>query len=133
MKNMSFSMTTEQYREGSKTVTRRLGWAFLKTGDVFMGVVKGMGLKKGEKIKRIHPSKVISNRSEPIYVITQDDVIKEGFPDWSTEQFIEFFCKGNRCACYESVNRIEFEHLLNTPAASLDLAITDLKKDIENG
>jgi len=33
MRNMSFSLTTQQCREMTKDVTRRLGWAILKPGD----------------------------------------------------------------------------------------------------
>lgn len=33
-RNMSFSMTTEAVRNRTKTVTRRLGWEFLKPGDI---------------------------------------------------------------------------------------------------
>ena len=49
MRRMSFSMTEPQFRDGSKDVTRRLGWKFLKPGDRIMGVRKCMGLAKGEK------------------------------------------------------------------------------------
>ena len=48
-RNMSFAMTTEQVRNQTKTVTRRQGWRFLNAGDILQPVVKGMGLKKGEK------------------------------------------------------------------------------------
>ena len=33
MRNISFSLTEEQFLNGSKDVTRRLGWLFLKPGD----------------------------------------------------------------------------------------------------
>ena len=52
-RNMSFAITTSQVRDRSKTVTRRLGWRFLKRGDVVCAVVKNMGLKKGEKVQRL--------------------------------------------------------------------------------
>jgi hypothetical protein len=48
MRNISFSITRFQFCDRTKTVTRRLGWAKLKPGDVLMGVEKAMGLKKGE-------------------------------------------------------------------------------------
>lgn len=32
MRNMSFSLTTAQIMEGTKTVTRRLGWLHLAVG-----------------------------------------------------------------------------------------------------
>jgi hypothetical protein len=53
MRNMSFSLTTPQVYAGTKTVTRRLGWRFAKAGQRVCAVEKGMGLKKGEKVKRI--------------------------------------------------------------------------------
>lgn len=34
MRNMSFSMTTEQMYQQTQTVTRRLGWSFLKPGVI---------------------------------------------------------------------------------------------------
>lgn len=52
-RNMSFSITTDQVRNREKNVTRRNGWWFLKSGDIVNAVEKTMGLKKGEKIKRI--------------------------------------------------------------------------------
>ena len=111
MRNMSFALYTEQYINYLKTVTRRLGWWFLKPGDVVMGVKKGMGLKKGEKVEKLHPFQVISAWPEPLCAITQEDVIKEGFPDLSKNEFIEMFVKHNKCKIYQVVNRIEFNHL----------------------
>ncbi len=58
-RNMSFSMTTAQFRARTKTVTRRLGWWNLKPGDVIMGVEKAMGLKKGEKVKRLGRIRIV--------------------------------------------------------------------------
>ena len=42
-------LTKEQILARTKTVTRRLGWWFLKPGDVVWACEKCMGLKKGEK------------------------------------------------------------------------------------
>lgn len=63
-RNMSFSMTTEQIRNRTKTVTRRLGWEFLKPGDVVNAVVKAMGLKPGEKVERLCQLRVKNVRRE---------------------------------------------------------------------
>lgn len=50
-RNISFALTTPQFRARTKWVTRRLGWLFLKPGDTLMGVEKGMGLKiNGETV-----------------------------------------------------------------------------------
>lgn len=45
---MSFSHTTDQILNRTKTVTRRLGWENLQPGDRFWAVKKAMGLKRGE-------------------------------------------------------------------------------------
>lgn len=115
--NMAFSMTTPQMYAHTKDVTRRLGWANLKAGDIVTAVVKGMGLKKGEKIQVIGPIEILSVRSEPLYEITPDDVLREGFPEYNTEEFIAFFCKGHHCDRYQVVKRIEFKPLYPKVAA----------------
>jgi hypothetical protein len=108
---MSFAMTTTQMYAGTKDVTRRFGWLFLKPGDHVMAVEKAMGLKKGETIQRIHPIKIISTRLEPLNAITQEDVIREGFPLWTPEVFIKMLVGHYKVDPTEEVNRIEFEHI----------------------
>jgi len=110
-RNMSFSLTTEQMRRREKTVTRRIGWAFLKAGDVLWAVEKAQGLKKGEKVKRICMIRVVSQRWEPLNSITKDDCVREGFPEMEPAQFVEMFCRANRWEPWKDVNRIEFEYL----------------------
>ena len=56
---MSFALTTEQVRNRTKTVTRRLGWATAKAGDIVQPIVKGQGLKKGERVDWDFECKVI--------------------------------------------------------------------------
>lgn len=111
MRMISFQKTLPQFQDGSKTVTRRMGWKYLKEGELLMGVEKAMGLKKGEKINKLGIIQVVSTRWEPIGDITQEDVIREGFPDWTPEQFIKFFCDFNKCKRTDLVNRIEFQKL----------------------
>ncbi|MBN2400819.1 MAG: hypothetical protein JXN64_00320 [Spirochaetes bacterium] len=111
---MSFSITTKQMYAGDKSVTRRMGWADLIPGTIITAVEKGMGLKKGQKIKRICQIKIISNRQERLSDITQADVIREGFPDMTTDDFIEMFCDHNNCFPHQKVNRIEFEYIPGT-------------------
>ena len=111
-RNMSFSITTEQYRNRTKTVTRRLGWWFLKHGDILNGVEKGMGLKKGEKLVKFGQHKIIFTRPEPLNAVTQEEVILEGFPDMTPTEFIDMFCRSHKgCRPETMVNRIEFEYL----------------------
>lgn len=52
-------LTTDQVRNRTKTVTRRLGWKFLQPGDIVNAVKKGMGLKKGEKVEVLGQIKVV--------------------------------------------------------------------------
>lgn len=110
MRNMAFSMTTPQFKARTKTVTRRWGWKFLKPGDVVMGIVKGQGLKKGEKVEKLHPIKIVSVNREPLYEITKSDCIKEGFPDFGPMDFICMMGMGNR---NKEITRIEFEHIID--------------------
>lgn len=112
-RNMSFSLTTEQIKNKSKTVTRRFAWWFLKPGDELCAVEKAMGLKKGEKIKRITMIRVVSVRKEPLNAITDDDCIKEGFPEHDSNTFVNMLQNhyGGKIRPDEPVNRIEFEYL----------------------
>lgn len=111
-RNMSFALTTPQFLDRSKTVTRRQGWWFLKPGDVLCGVEKGMGLKRGEKIKRLGYIRVVSVRSEALYMIEQSDVVKEGFLEMTPEAFTAFYAKHNNIKVTDIVNRIEFEYIV---------------------
>jgi hypothetical protein len=108
---MSFSLTTNQVRNQTKTVTRRNGWWFLKPGEIINAVEKAMGLKKGEKIRLICQIRIVSTWAEPLNAITGDDVEKEGFPNRTPEEFIRMYSKHNRCLDIDPVNRIEFEYV----------------------
>jgi len=112
-RNMSFSMTTEQIKCRIKTVTRRFGWWFLKPGDQIRAVKKAMGLKKGEKVEPLAMIRIISTRAEPLNSITKEDVIKEGFPSWTSEKFVEMLVDHYKIEPNTTVNRIEFEYLFN--------------------
>lgn len=102
-------MTVEQMKAGTKTVTRRFGWWFLKPGDRVMAVEKGMGLKKGEKIKQLYLIETISTRGEPLNAITKADCIREGFPELSPQEFVDMLCKHYECKPDAMINRIEFK------------------------
>ena len=43
MRMMSFALTERQLMDGSKTVTRRTGWANLRPGERLLAVRKAMG------------------------------------------------------------------------------------------
>ena len=111
MRNMSFSMTTEQVRNKTKTVTRRFGWWSLKPGTKLWAIEKGQGLKKGQKVKRICKIEVVSVREEMPKEITYTDCILEGFPALETDEFVRMLCKSSGRSQYDAVNRIEFKYL----------------------
>lgn len=112
MRNMSFMLTTKQMYDETKDVTRRMGWWNLKAGDVVMGVEKGMGLKAGEKVKKIYPIQIISVRREPLNYITAAEVVREGFPWMSIREFMTMFMNSHKgCKPETVVNRIEFKRV----------------------
>lgn len=109
MKNMSFALTTRQYRRRTKDVTRRLGWLALKPGQRFMGVVKGMGLRKGEQVQRLHAAEATHIWREELRSLIefpaygQSEVIREGFPHltpaaWPDGRPFTSRCRRDACA-----------------------------------
>jgi hypothetical protein len=113
-RNMSFFLTTPQFKARSKDVTRRFAWWKLKPGDVVMGVEKSQGLKKGEKIKRLGLIRIVSVTVEPADAILSyppDEVAREGFPDMPPADFLAMLCTANRKQPNEPVNRIEYEYI----------------------
>lgn len=117
MRNISFSLTESQFLDGSKTVTRRLGWKFLKPGDRLMGCRKCMGLKPGEQIVRLGEIEVVSVRLEPLNRMAADasygqqEAVREGFPQMTGGQFVGMFCKHMKTQPDQEITRIEFRHV----------------------
>jgi hypothetical protein len=98
MRNMSFMLTTEQIRNRTKTVTRRVGWTFLKPGDLIRAVERCQGLKKGEKMQPLGVLRVTSvsrerlDRLESESFYGQQECVAEGFPRLSPMEFVAMFC-----------------------------------------
>jgi len=116
MRNISFSLTTAQILDRSKTVTRRLGWRGLMPGTVLCAVEKSQGLGKGGKVRRLGQIRVVDVRSEPLRVLHgtsygDAEATREGFPTMSGEQFAAMFCEHMGVGLDTIVTRIEFEHL----------------------
>jgi hypothetical protein len=111
MRNVSFFHTQAQYRARTKTETRRQ-WKklWIPAGVQFMGVVKGQGIPAGQKIERIHPSTVLETCWQHIDMISPESVIAEGFPEWSPEQFVEFYCDMNKAYHKQLCARLVFKH-----------------------
>jgi len=108
---MSVALTKQAVVERRKTVTRRLGWRFLKPGDTLTLCAKTRGLKKGEPLVRLAEVEVVSVRQERLNDITQQEVIREGFAPWGVGQFIFFFCRHMHVTPDTVVTRIEWRYL----------------------
>lgn len=87
VRRISFALTEAAFLDGSKDVTRRLGWKDLKPGTELLAVNKCMGL------------------------LTPSDVVREGSPGFTPEQFIDHFCDAMGCPPNTVVTRIEFERV----------------------
>lgn len=117
MRSISFALTTEQIRNRSKTVTRRLGWDHLKPGTLLQGVVKGMGLKKGESPEKLAVIVVTDVRRE--YLDEMENRLRygagecrnEGFPEMAGDQFVAMFCRHMGVKPSTEVTRIEFRYV----------------------
>lgn len=113
---MSFALTTDQIRNRTKTVTRRVGWLFLKPGEEINAVNKTMGFKKGERPVLLAKLRVVSIRREPVNAITDADVKAEGLADHPAIKgfpscFVDFFCRSHGCLPTTEITRIEFEYI----------------------
>ena len=121
MRNISCQLTTQQIIDRAKLVTRRLGWKNLKRGDLLQICEKCMGLKKGEKLRKLAVVRVVSVRREPLYKITKEDCVLEGFPDLLPAQFVAMFSVHMRCFPHVIVTRIEWQYLSDSECEIIDL------------
>jgi len=112
-------MTTPQFIDGSKDVTRRYGWWFLKPGHILWGVEKAMGLKKGEKIKRLGLIEVVSVTEETLWLLIMnkeygnEEVRREGYPFGirNGSDFAWSLARKSNKKLYDPINRIEFKRI----------------------
>ena len=113
MRNMSFALTTAQFQDKTKTVTRRLGWKFLKVGDLLQGCEKCQGIRPGEKIKRLGVIRVVSVRRERLTDLWQEEnaTAKEGFPGLSVMEFAGMFMLHMGCSLDTDITRIEYAYV----------------------
>lgn len=116
--NISFAHTKAQFRARSKDVTRRLGWLKLKAGDILQAVEKGQGLKAGEHPVKLGRIEIVSIRREPLRLLLdcpeygRAEVDREGFPNWSPEEFCRFFASSHKGVDLETpIARIEYKYL----------------------
>lgn len=110
-RRMSFALTKQQMRDGTKSVTRRLGWRFAKVGDRALAVSKAQGLKRGEQPEVFGLIEFTEVSRPLLWPITQQEVDREGFPDKSPREFVAMFCEHMRCTPLTPVTRIAFKRV----------------------
>ncbi len=117
-RNISFALTTKRFLDGTKDVTRRMGWINLKQGEILHAVEKAQGLKKGETVKKLGTIRVKDVRREPLRRLTDEESYgrlecqREGFPYMEPSEFVEMFRKSHKgCVSSSMVTRIEFEKI----------------------
>lgn len=110
---MSVALTEDAVRARRKTVTRRLGWHMLKSGDHLTLCRKVMGRRKDEPLVRICEVEVVDVRRERLSAFTDADVEREEFDldEWVASDFVEFFCEHMKCKPETEVTRIEWRYL----------------------
>src|SRR5690606_16125326 len=86
---MSVAHTEQAVRDRTKTVTRRVGWRFLKAGDTLTLCRKVMGRKPGEPLEPICDVEVVDVRREPLTAMLDEDVAREGIGPFD-ERFDEW-------------------------------------------
>lgn len=124
-RNISFALTTPQFLDGSKTVTRRMGWVGLKPGNILCAIEKSQGLGKGGKVKKLGMIRIINVRREPLNRITEDldygwaETKREGFEGTTKaypSEFVRFFCDSHKgCTPDSEITRIEFDRIPFNP------------------
>ena len=120
---MSVSLTADAVIQRRKTVTRRLGWRFLRPGDRLTLCRKVMGRKPGEPLERLADVEVTNVRREPLWDITDEDVAREAVnPEWFLDRYVdtglptpsawvEWFCDQMDVDPQTEVTRIEWRYL----------------------
>jgi hypothetical protein len=119
---MSVTLTEAAVVTRQKTVTRRMGWRNLDVGEHLTLCRKVMGRKRKdgtvEPLVRLAEVFVWSVFPVVLEEITPADVVREGFPDWTPEQFVRFFCEHMKCQPTAIVNRIEWRYLPEVSSAN---------------
>jgi hypothetical protein len=90
-----------------------------RVGDVLKVVEKAMGLKKGQSMVVLGQIQLIDVRREQLcrmLIGGQDygrrECIREGFPDMTPAEFVDFFCKTHAgCFPEREITRLEFVRL----------------------
>lgn len=113
---VAVTLTEQAVRSRRKTVTRLLGWSFLRPGERLVlcrKVTGGRAGEPGEPLVRLTQVEVANVRREPAGGHRPRNVAAEDFPDWSRDRFIAFFCAPMRCRPSTKLTWIEWRYLDN--------------------
>jgi hypothetical protein len=122
MKNISFALTESQFLDGTKDVTRRLGWQTVKPGQRLMACQKCQGLRPGETIVRLGEIEILSVRRETLNCMIvrprygKIEAAREGFPHLTGAEFVALFIRHMRVEPTKIITRLEFRRI--SPANS---------------
>lgn len=123
---MSFALTEASFLDGTKTMTRRLGWwtdkngrRLLLPGDRITGCRKVMGRKKGDPLVRLGEAHVTAVYRQRLIDMPDGDVIREGVPVENFDEvdahgvptpgaWVTWFCEEQNCLPHHEVTVIEF-------------------------
>lgn len=97
---ISVAHTEAQVVAGTKVATRRLNWwtdkngrRLVLPGDTLTCCRKIMGRKPDEPLVRIRDVQVEDVARAQLRVqFTDHDAADEGFPDWTYDEFVAFYC-----------------------------------------
>lgn len=138
MRMISFSLTTPQFLDRTKDVTRRTAWQTLTPGTILRAVEKAMGLKKGEKVKTLGYVQITNVRRERLDAILSEPngAAREGFPHLTEQEFVEMFCRHQGCEPSTVITRIEFTHTetpMTTETPELETPTEEVKEPKSKG
>jgi hypothetical protein len=123
MRNASFIYTEQQVINETKDVTRRMNWLWARPGMRIQACQKCQGRKKGEPLVKLKVIEIVDVRREPLNALTRTDivyyspeaakreVVREGFPDMTPEEFVKMFCSHMKCDPNDFVTRVEFKYV----------------------
>lgn len=121
-KRMACSLTIDQVRDRTKTVTRRHvdTWRTLVVGDRLTLIEKGMGLKAGEHQVELADVEIVAVSIQPLHLVDgPGELAAEGFPNMSPAEFVTMWCASHGYAglkpitakLYVPCRRIGFRYL----------------------
>lgn len=108
MRRMSFMLTEPQLLDGTKDVTRRDGWENAVPGEQLMAIDKSDRVRSTEAVRELAVIEVVSVRRERLGLITDKEVVREGFPQWRRGDFLRFMLRTLRLHPQRMITRIEF-------------------------